>query len=119
VTVNTGFYPTFMQGMGLGFRPEQHVDGRSILPAIQGQTQALDRTLFWAYPDKHGLGHQPSVAVRQGPHKLIYWLADSHSELYNVETDLAERSDLKRSHPEVAERLRSALHHNGRRCRKK
>lgn len=109
VTVNTDFYPTFLEGLGLDLMPEQHVDGRSLLPALKGSFMEMDRTLFWAYPNKHALGHTPSVAARQGPYKLIYWLADGHSELYNVEEDPAERTDLAASHPEVAERLMAEL----------
>jgi arylsulfatase A-like enzyme len=109
VTVNTDFYPTILEGLGLGAMPKQHVDGQSILPAIKGASLPLNRTLYWAYPNKHGLGHTPSVAARQGPYKLIYWMADGHRELYNVEEDPAERTNLASVYPEVAERLMTAL----------
>ncbi|VGO18026.1 sulfatase [Pontiella sulfatireligans] len=109
VTVNTDFYPTMLEGLGLDSMPEQHLDGQSILPAIKGALMPLDRTLYWAYPNKHGLGHKPSVAARQGPYKLIYWMADGHAELYNVEKDPAECINLTSSHPEVAARLMTAL----------
>ena len=109
VTINTDLYPTLMDILGYEKNPAQHIDGISIVPALKGTTIPFDRTFYWAFPKSHPLGHEPSVAVRTGPYKLIHWLENGASELYNVETDISESNDLSKSHPEVTERLLGQL----------
>ena len=109
VTISTDIYPTVLELLGMPLNPQQHQDGISLAKALNGETLPFDRTFQWAYPHNHSLGHQASVAVRHGPHKLIYWPNKDRTEVYHVEKDPSERKDLSQTQPELTQRLRKQL----------
>ena len=47
--IGTDLYPTLLELAGLPLRPNQHVDGLSLVPLLKGQTLPA-RPLFWHYP---------------------------------------------------------------------
>ncbi|MFV0580928.1 MAG: sulfatase [Parabacteroides gordonii] len=106
----TDFYPTLLDLCGLPLMPEQHKDGVSVKPLLQGR-KMKQRSVFWHFPHySGGLGGRPSAAVRSGDYKLIEFFEDNHVELYNVVEDISEQYDLSISKPEITNRLRSELH---------
>jgi len=107
--ITTDLYPTFLEAAGLPLRPQQHRDGRSLLPVLLG-TGGLDReALFWHYPHYSNQGGGPASAVRFGTWKLLEDLEDGHLELYDLATDPGERRDLSGERPELAATLRARL----------
>lgn len=107
---STDFYPTMLELAGLPARPEQHVDGMSLVPLLQG-AESLDRdALYWHYPHYGNQGGSPGAAVRAGDWKLIEYFEDDHVELYNVRYDVSETHDLGADKPALAEELRAKLH---------
>ena len=110
VTINTDIYPTVMDMVGLPQDKAQHPDGISIVDTFKGKTIPFDRTFYWAYPfDQAAYGHKSSLAVRKGPHKLIFWPQRGVTELYNVETDISELNDLSKEQPELTSGLLNHL----------
>ena len=109
VTLNTDIYPTVLDLLGLPLRPRQHVDGVSMKAALLGKQIPFSRTFRWAYPSSHGLGHEPSVSVRKGDYKLIYWFKAGIRELYNVVEDPGEMRNLVAVMPERTEELFAEL----------
>lgn len=106
----TDFYPTLLDLAGIKLRPEQHLDGISLMPLLKGQ-QIGERPIFWHYPHySGGLGGRPSGAVRLGKYKLIEFYEDNHIELYNLKEDPAEKTNLSKTIPEKAEELKQLLH---------
>ncbi len=92
------FYPTVLELCGLPARPQQHVDGVSLVPLLQGGS--IDpRPLYWHYPHYDNQGGEPSSLFRDGDWKLIHYYEDGRNELYNLAVDPSERSDLSRSYP--------------------
>ncbi len=90
------------------------IDGESILPLIQGQSSSLDRdAVYWHFPYYHPPisyeGTKPCSAIRDGNYKLIYFYEDEHVELYDLENDLGEKTDLTSQMPELAGKLKSKL----------
>jgi hypothetical protein len=72
-------------------RPEQHVDGVSLVPVFEGQT--LEReALFFHYPHYGNQGGSPGSAVRMGDYKLIRFFEDGHEELYDLSADISEET---------------------------
>ena len=102
------FYPTMLALAGLPARPEQHLDGVSLLPVLRGEALPA-RPLFWHYPHYGNQGGAPSGAVREGDWKLIEWYEDGQLELFNLRQDLGERYNLVRLYPGKAEQLRGRL----------
>ena len=82
--VSTDFYPTLLQLAGLPLRPEQHRDGVSLVPLLDGQAFRRGSPIFWHYPHYGNQGGTPSGAIRDGDWKLIEWFEDGSIELYQI-----------------------------------
>jgi arylsulfatase A-like enzyme len=108
-TISMDFYPTILQMLGLSLRPQQHVDGQSMVAALKGG-DLPERPLFWHYPHYSNQGGAPHGAVRLGDYKLIEWYEDLKVELFDLKTDIGERYDLARQRPAKASELRALLH---------
>ena len=87
------FYPTLLELAGLRKRPEQHVDGTSMVPLLRGE-RLRRPPLYWHYPHYGNQGGAPSAAIRAGDWKLIKWYEDSTIEVYNLANDPGERYNL-------------------------
>ena len=109
--ISDDFYPTILQMAGLPPRPEQHMDGTSLVPLLMGETTWPRDTLCFHYPHYSNQGGRPGGAVRQGDWKLVEWFEDERLELYNLAEDVGEQNDLAADLPEktqeLAERLRA------------
>jgi len=102
------FYPTILDLIGEKQLPNEHADGISLLPAIQGQSMA-ERPLIWHYPHYGNQGGEPSSIIRLGEWKLIHYYEDGHEELYNLNTDLEETTDVSAANPELTKQLSEQL----------
>lgn len=102
------FYPTILELCGLPAMPQQHVDGTSLVPLLQGKS-IPDRPLYWHYPHYDNQGGEPSSLFREGDWKLIHYYEDGRNELYNLAVDPSEQSDLSRSYPVRTERMSKQL----------
>jgi arylsulfatase A-like enzyme len=92
--------PTFAEAAGI--RPPGGLDGVSVLPALTGKPQKPHEYLYWEF---HEGGFQQ--AVRQGNWKLVRQLPRMETELFNLESDLAEMSNIASQNPAVVERLQT------------
>jgi arylsulfatase A-like enzyme len=108
--ISTDFYPTMLEMAGLPLVPEQHLDGRSMVPLLTQRDRQEDRAFFWHYPHYGNQGGTPGGAVRLGDYKLIEFYEDNHIELYNLRTDLGEQHDLAATMWQKAAQLRRLLH---------
>jgi arylsulfatase A-like enzyme len=89
MALNVDFAPTFLAVAGL--RAPADVQGRSLLPLLQGETPAEWRTSMY-YRFYH-TGHNrvsPHWGVRTGRHKLIYFNRLDQWELYDLQSDPRE-----------------------------
>ena len=109
VPVNgTDFYPTILALAGLQLMPEQHTDGVSLLPLINGKT-IPKRSLIWHYPHYGNQGGEPSSIIRKDNLKLIHYHEDSRVELYDLSSDLGEQKNIAHEHVEVVANLSREL----------
>lgn len=104
----TDFYPTLLELAGLNLKPEQHVDGLSLLPLLKGGSMDK-RPLIWHYPHYGNQGGEPSSIIRDGDWKLIHYYEDGRAELFNLRSDPAEQRDVARQRRELAEKLSHQL----------
>jgi len=107
--ISTDLYPTLLELAGLAPRPRQHVDGVSLAPLLRESGRVARDALFWHFPHYHGSGNRPSSAVRAGDWKLVEWLEDGKTELYDLAADPSEMHDLTAANPERAAGLRRRL----------
>ncbi len=106
--VGTDLYPTLLELAGLPLQPDQHVDGVSLAPLLEGQT--LDpRPLFWHYPHYGNQGGEPSSIITEGDWKLIHYYEDGRNELYAIATDIGEQNDLAEQEPQRVEAMFARL----------
>ncbi|MFI3325266.1 MAG: sulfatase [Clostridia bacterium] len=103
------FYPTFLELAGLPLMPEQHVDGVSLVPLINGENKLEREAIYWHYPHYGNQGGTPGCSVRMGDYKLIEFFEDSRLELYNLKTDVSELNNLADEMPELREKILGKL----------
>jgi arylsulfatase A-like enzyme len=106
--IGSDFYPTLLELIGAELRPEEHSDGVSFVPVLEGKTIA-ERPLIWHYPHYGNQGGEPSSIIRLGKWKLIHYYEDGHEELYNLEDDRRETTDVAGDNPELTKKLSDKL----------
>jgi len=107
--ISTDFYPTILDLANLPAMPSQHVDGKSLAPLIQPNTEFSRPAIYWHYPHYHGSLNRPSAAIRAGDYKLIEWFEDGTLELYNLKMDIGERNNLVNSMPDKVLEMKGLL----------
>ena len=107
-SMSTDYYPTILEMAALPLRPDQHMDGVSLVPVLKGGTIA-ERPLFWHYPHYSNQGGGPCGAVRVGNLKLVEWYEDMRRELFDLKSDPEEKHDLAARMPEQAKALQQQL----------
>jgi uncharacterized sulfatase len=80
-----------------GAEPPEDTDGISFLPTLLGREQPAHQYMYWQYG--------PKTAVRQGKFKAVSLKPGGPVELYDLETDIGETTDIAAEQPDVAERL--------------
>lgn len=103
-------YPTILEAAAIEKGPETILDGESILPLLK-QTGGLEReAIFFHYPNyAFHKRNRLASAVRCGDHKLIRRYGDGSIELYNLDEDIGEKSNLAARFPELASQLEQEL----------
>jgi arylsulfatase A len=110
IVTGTDYYPTLLEMLNLPALPQQHVDGKSFVPALKAE--AFDRgPIFWHFPHYSNHGYQsPGGAIRLGRYKLLEYFENGTIQLFDLETDIGEQNDLAKSQPEIALKLKKMLH---------
>ncbi len=92
-----------------GEEPKAEYDGISMLPALRGNMgeQKRHKYLYWELYE----GGKHNRAVRMGKWKSVYpdLYVDDTFELYDLETDEGEATDVADSHPEIVEQLKALV----------
>ena len=104
----TDFYPTILDMAGLDGKPEQHLDGVSLVPALKGESVDA-RDLFWHYPHYGNQGGDPSAIILRGDWKLIHYFEDGRYELYNIARNTGETNDLAAERSSKVTEMATAL----------
>jgi arylsulfatase A-like enzyme len=105
-------YPTFMELAGAAPPAERkhYLDGESLVPLLRGQVQNLSRpALFWHFPGYIDTRLAPSSVINRRHegkrYKLIWSYEREHYSLYDLSTDLGERTDLLAGEPTPEHRV--------------
>ncbi|WP_223707661.1 sulfatase [Niabella beijingensis] len=108
---NYDIYPTLLELTRATGR-HQPLDGISFVSLFRDpQTTLPARNFYWHYPlDKpHFLGGRSAGSIRSGSWKLISFFDDGHKELYNLDQDPGEQTDLSVRYPDRVATLDTAL----------
>lgn len=117
-------FPTLLDVASVPMPPAHadRVDGRDLVPlligeGLIGEGSQAPRDLLWHQPHYWGVpgpGIRPYSALRSGRWKLIHWhvpsaRAGDSFELYDLDQDPGETTDLAAHHPEVVAELAGRL----------
>lgn len=101
-------FPTICEVAGTTV--EHQIDGISILPALLGGSQVLNRDLIWVRREGgQKYQGQDYYAIRRGPWKLLQNDPFERYKLYNLTEDPLEEKDISRHHPKICESLAAEL----------
>ena len=102
------FYPTILDLVNLDLLPEEHKDGVSLKPLLEGASLP-ERPLYWHYPHYGNQGGEPSSVIREGDWKLIYYYEDDRNELYNLKNDPSEQTNVLAENKGISDKLFAKL----------
>jgi arylsulfatase A len=102
-------FPTIAEIVGLTRHSQLIFDGVSLLPLLKQSGPFQRDAIYWHYPHYSNQGGKPGSAIRSGDWKLIEFLEDNRTELYNLAQDVGEKSDLAGQLPDQAAALRRKL----------
>ncbi len=108
-------YPTLLDLAGYAKPGEQILDGKSILPILNGERSEVRDTLYCHFPRPKTLASAFGGSfVREGDYKLIRGWGGGEDgknslELYNIAEDVGEENNLAEAMPKLAERLDAKL----------
>ncbi|HUX96978.1 MAG TPA: sulfatase [Bacteroidales bacterium] len=100
------YLPTLCELTGIKQLP-LNIDGVSILNEFfePGSSGLAERPLYWHYPHFSNQLGRPAGAVRLGKYKLVELYETKDLELYNLEDDISESTDLSESMPGKTDEL--------------
>jgi arylsulfatase A-like enzyme len=107
--------PTFVEAAGGTIKPEEEIDGVSLLGRAEGKEDdsLSGRTLYWKFLKQWAIrrGEWKLVVGKQSVHKTgeASWVLggpDSDKpQLFNLKSDVAEQKDVSQEHPEIVKEL--------------
>jgi arylsulfatase A len=102
VSASWDILPTCAELAGVD-APEK-IDGLSMVPTLLGRPRDQEKheSLYWEFKEKH--------AVRMGNWKAVSLGGEGHQlELYNLTSDIEEKQDLSKRHPEIIARIKKII----------
>ncbi len=108
--VLTDFFPTLLAAAGVPRPTNAVTDGLNLSALLKNPAAKLDRdALFFHYPHYYETT-TPVSAVRAGDWKLLEYLEDQRVELFHLNDDPFEKTDLSKVQPVKAAELCDRLH---------
>jgi arylsulfatase A len=99
--IGSDFFPTVLAAAGLEPPAGVTLDGANLLPALAGGPVERTVPMYWRWDGK--------LAWREGDWKIVADETLENPELYDLATDLAERTDLAAREPERLSEMMARL----------
>jgi arylsulfatase A-like enzyme len=103
VALTMDLLPTLVGAAGGKLPTGRKFDGVDLRGVLRGESQVFPRTVFWRYKR----GEARRKAVRDGNLKLVW--NDGQEELFNLDKDVRESTNVLAQHPRAARDLRLKL----------
>ena len=104
MAITMDLHATFLAVAGVTEPASKPLDGINLLPLITGEAKPVERTFFW----RIDRSNRKQRAIRQGHWKYIND-GNSMDLLFNLDTDIGERTDLGYQHPDILAGLKAKL----------
>lgn len=106
--VNTDWLPTLLELAGSSV--SDTLDGVSQASLLRnGNASSIPRAFYWHIPHYTNQGSRPAGAIRDGRWKLVEHYDDERVELFDLQTDVREATDLSATEPVRTADLRKRL----------
>ena len=107
--VSTDLYPTLLDLANLPLKNEQHIDGVSLKPLLEGSQKEINRPLFWHYPHYGNQGGEPSSIIQKNGWKLIHYWEDGREELFKLPSEEKDNENVISQYSDIANNLKNEL----------
>jgi arylsulfatase A-like enzyme len=104
MAITMDLHATFLAAAGITEPAPKPLDGINLLPLITDDAKPIERTFFWRIDRTN----RKQRAIRHGPWKYIND-GNSMDLLFNLDTDIGERTDLGYQHPDILAGLKAKL----------
>lgn len=101
--IGMDLYPTILSYIQAPPKPQEHLDGVNMMPVLAGTGSIKDRPLYWHYP--HYDETIPYSSAIVDGWKVIRYPDDGKVELYNLNDDPMERTDLASTRSEMVKSM--------------
>ena len=121
--IGTDFYPTIMSATGTPKPEGKILDGVDLMPLFTQTGEIAKRALYWHFPiylQAYAVGGdegrdpyfrtRPGSVIQVGKWKLHEYFEDGKFELYNLDDDKGERTNLSDTMPEKVDELKKRLY---------
>ncbi|MCX6325507.1 MAG: sulfatase-like hydrolase/transferase [Bacteroidia bacterium] len=112
----TDLIPSFCSIAGAIMPEGFSFDGKDKSSVLSGKSSDEKRTLFWEYGRNNtsfrypeGIDRSPNLAIREGKWKLLMNSDGTDIQLYDLEKDNRETTNIIKENPEIVERLKIKL----------
>jgi arylsulfatase A-like enzyme len=106
-------FPSLADLAGVALPRDERLDGEIMSPALLGKPVRRLTPIFWYYPNDMRPGNPefltPKLAVRDGRWKLLVEEDGTGAQLFDLQADAAETSNLADRHPALAGLLREKV----------
>lgn len=110
--VSMDFFPTLLDAAGvkLPTTESDELDGTNLMPILRGTAPLESRALYFHYPNyAWHRSNRLGGAIREGRWKMIERFDTGQLELFDLEADISEKTDIASSKPELARKLAGEL----------
>ncbi len=107
--IHTDFYPTLLDLVEIPLNKNQHKDGISLKPLLEGKELTINRPLYWHYPHYGNQGGEPSSIIQFKGWKLIHYWEDNRQELFKLPSSEKDELNVIAQNPEIAKKLSTQL----------
>ena len=102
--------PTFLELVGQSPPTNLKLDGQSIVAALKGLGFKRTKPIHWEWRGGHGPAYLwPHLGIRDGKWKMMISEERDRTELYDIEADWAETTNLAEANPDVVEALKRKM----------
>jgi len=99
-------FPTFLELAGQAVPANIELDGESIIAALKGLEFKRQRPIHWEWRGGHGPPYLwPHLGIRDGKWRMLINQELNRTELYNIEADWAETTNVARENLDVVKVL--------------
>ncbi|NOR67751.1 MAG: sulfatase-like hydrolase/transferase, partial [Woeseiaceae bacterium] len=100
--VSMDIVPMALHAAGLSLPSDRNLDGKDPTAALTGRASSPHKYLYWSWGSR-------SNAIRKGRYKLIRERNSTNQDwqLFDLQTDIGETSNLLAERPEIAEQLKA------------